>query len=200
MSRFSITNKRTVVELIIVVVLFVSIVCVSFFYKATYDFVFYERACDNLFGYSFDKLNDNRLPIYDDIGDLRGCFSREDEEMVCLTVNEEQRKKIMNSEWLTDFDVNSRINVSKDRRQVTVTGYRETVDYDVNIIMDDLIYRLQFADIMQYYGNISNLSIDFIFVDGVTGEVKYETSFVYKKGFRFDVHADEFSSIWDATE
>ena len=87
MSRFSNTNKRTVVELIIVVVLFVSIVCVSFFYKATYDFVFYERACDNLFGYSFDKLNDNRLPIYDDIGDLRGCFSREDEEMVCLTVN-----------------------------------------------------------------------------------------------------------------
>ena len=175
MSRFSNTNKRTVVELIIVVVLFVSIVCVSFFYKATYDFVFYERACDNLFGYSFDKLNDNRL-------------------------NEEQRKKIMNSEWLTDFDVNSRINVSKDRRQVTVTGYRETIDYDVYIIMDDLIYRLQFADIMQYYGNISNLSIDFIFVDGVTGEVKYETSFVYKKGFRFDVHADEFSSIGDATE
>lgn len=200
MSRFSNTNKRTVVEFLIVVVLFVSIVCVSFFYKETYDFVFYERACDNLFGYSFDKLNDNWLPIYDDIGDLRGCFSREDEEMVCLTVNEEQRKKIMKSEWLTDFNVNSRINVSKDRRQVTVTGYRETVDYDVNIIMDDLIYRLQFADIMQYYGNISNLTIDFKFVDGVTGEVKYETSFEYKKGFRFDVHADEFSSIEDATE
>ena len=106
----------------------------------------------------------------------------------------------MKSEWLTDFNVNSRINVSKDRRQVTVTGYRETVDYDVNIIMDDLIYRLQFADIMQYYGNISNLTIDFKFVDGVTGEVKYETSFKYKKGFRFDVHADEFSSIEDATE